>query len=117
VIGKLAIFVLGVAIGSSWLTDRQAASVPVCVDSAPGSKSAPAQSDQEDHDDSMDKLRVVGGELWHRIVQPMVASAAAHTLDALMDLLRNAADHAQSDGRSHASLDPKAPAARPRARE
>ena len=116
-IGKLAIFVLGVAIGSSWLTGRQAASMPVCVDSVPGSKNAPARSHPEDHDDYMDKLRVVGGELWHRIVQPMVASAAAHTLDALMNLLRNAADNAHSDGRSHASLDPKAPAARPPARE
>jgi hypothetical protein len=114
---KLAIFVLGVLIGSTWLTGRQAVSATVCVDSARSSKSAGAGSEPADHDDYMDKIRVVGGELWHRIVQPMVASAATHTLDALTNLLRNIADNLSSEGRSHASLDRKAPTSHPPARE
>jgi len=116
--GKLAIFVLGVAIGSTWLTSHQATSTAVCADSARSSESAPARAvpDDHGHDEYMDKLRGVGGELWHRIVQPMLASAATHTLDALLDLLHTVADNSSSDARARASLDRRTPAADTRGR-
>jgi hypothetical protein len=108
---KLAIFVLGVMIGSTWLTSRQASSTTVCMDSTRSDESAPAQPEPRDHDDYLDKIRSVGGELWHRVVQPALASAAAHTLDALINLLHSVADNSSNDGRARASLDRKAPAA------
>jgi hypothetical protein len=109
--GKLAIFVLGVVIGSTWLTSHQAGSTTVCADSARSSQSAPVRSEPDDQHDYLDKIRNVGGELWQRIVRPMLASAASHTLDALIDLLRTVADNSSGEARSHASLDRKAPAA------
>ena len=115
--GKLAIFVLGVAIGSTWLTGRQAASATICAESATSSERAPARSEPRDQDDYLGKIRVLGGELWHRFVQPALASAATHTLDALTQLVRNIADNASSGARSQASLDRNAPVASTPARE